>query len=530
MTIGSPRFFSGFTALELMARRRYAGQRKSLVKKVLCTALSIALLNTSLSPVYAVHAHPQANDAVSSSDQVSQVRTKSSKAEKKLSKKAAQGISQEMLETIVETQKSTQKSTQMGYVSWLFEGVKGLASLTSRAVTYVLKNPAEALVIGLASQVAATNALSPLTDDFLVNQNTDGNRNSPALAALSNGNAFVAWNSDQTENWDVYQRVFAPNGTPLSNEFTLVGIQYDPTLAALSDGNVFVAWQGEQTTGDMNVYGRRVFANGTGPLSSEFILNQNTAGSQKSPALAALSDGNAFVVWQGDQTEDWDIYGRVFAPNGMPLSSEFTLNRVTCGFQAYPALAALGNGNAFVVWSGNQAGGYFDIYGRVFAPNGTALSDEFTLNQNTISHQINPALAALSDGNAFVVWQSNQAGMGNSNVYGRVFAPNGRALSDEFTLNKNTTGEQIDPDLAVLSDGNVFVVWLGGTVQDSDVYGRVFAPNGMAVSDEFILNQNTADSQKSPALAALSDGNAFVVWEGTGQDIYGRVFGFSDPK
>ena len=55
------------------------------------------------------------------------------------------------------------------------------------------------------------------------------------------------------------------------------------------------------------------------PLGSEFIINQNTTNNQGYPAVTGLPNGNVFVAWYGMPSGDYDIYGRVFFPNGTAL-------------------------------------------------------------------------------------------------------------------------------------------------------------------------------------------------------------------
>jgi hypothetical protein len=295
-------------------------------------------------------------------------------------------------------------------------------------------------------------------------------------------------------------------------------------VVALSNGNAFVVWWGGQS-GTADIYGRVLAPNGTA-LTNDFTINQNTAGNQYVTSMTALSNDNAVAVWHGNQAGTWDAYGRVMAPNGTALTNDFTINQATTGTQDSAILATLSNGNVFVVWGSLQAGNG-DIYGRVMSPTGTAVTDDFLINQYTTGDQYTPSVAALSNGNAFVVWQSLQTGTWD--IYGRVVAPNGIPLADEFLINQNTTGNQENPSVATLNNGNTFVVWYGTQTGLYDVYGRVVSPNGAAFTDELMINQNTNGilSQYVPFVATLNNGNAFVVWQGN-NNIYGRIFNLSD--
>jgi len=365
-------------------------------------------------------------------------------------------------------------------------------------------------------------------DEFQINQNTTLDQGNPSVASLSNGNVLVAWIGFQMVEADIYGRIFYPNGTALSNEFGInqitINDQGAPSTASLINGNAFVAWQGLQTGSCYEVYGRVFFPNGTA-LSNEFDLNQNTTSPHFNPSVRGFTNGNAFVAWTGNQFGNADIYGRVISPNGMTLSNEFGINQVTTGFQANPSATGLSNGNVFVTWNGDQTGD-LDIYGRVFFPNGTALSNEFGINQNTTYYQGSSSVTSLGNGNVFVAWDGTQTG--DSDIYGRVFFPNGTALSNEFGINQNTTSNQYAPSVASLTDGNVFVAWQSTQTGDPDIYGRIFSVDGAALSNDFGINQVTTNNQYNPSVASLTNGNAFVAWQGGDQmgdyDIYGRIF------
>ena len=175
------------------------------------------------------------------------------------------------------------------------------------------------------------------------------------------------------------------------------------------------------------------------PLGVSLALIKSQPMIRMYPSVAGLTNGNVFVAWDGNQAGSYDIYGRVFLPNGTALGSEFSINQITTNDQQYPSVAGLTNGNVFVAWDGNQAGN-LDIYGRVFLPNGTALGSEFSINQITTNDQYNPSVAGLTNGNVFVAWEGNQAG--SYDIYGRVFLPNGTALGSEFRINQITTNDQ----------------------------------------------------------------------------------------
>ncbi|EKE08878.1 MAG: hypothetical protein ACD_16C00240G0002 [uncultured bacterium] len=396
---------------------------------------------------------------------------------------------------------------------------KGLTHAAYKGAKYAIEHPFQALTIALASQVTVSAARGFVGPEFPINQNTTYNQFAPSVASLTNGNAFVAWQGAQAINDDIYGRLFFPNGTALPNgEFRInqntTANHFFPSIAGLANGNAFVAWHGDQT-GDFDVYARLFAANGTG-FPSEFRINTVTSGQQTNPSVAGLQNGNAFVAWQGD----YDIYGRLFAANGTALpNGEFRINTNTTIFPGSPSVASLTNGNVFVAWVGAQAGDY-DIYGRIFSPNGTGFPSEFPINQNTTLAQLNPSVASLMNGNVFVTWEGSQTGW--NDIYGRIFSANGVPLTNEFGINTVTLSAQ-RPSVAGLQNGNAFVAWDG----DTDVYGHIFAANGTGFPSEFRIDTATSGQQFGPSVASLPNGNVFIAWTGNqagNNDIYGRIY------
>src|SRR5512132_2889202 len=70
-----------------------------------------------------------------------------------------------------------------------------------------------------------------------------------------------------------------------------------------------------------------------------------------------------------------------------------------------------GNGDFVVVWQGRPGGPttYNDVYGRVFAADGTPRAAQFRVNTSTTYQQFAPTAAADARGNFVVVWQSSVA-------------------------------------------------------------------------------------------------------------------------
>jgi len=349
-------------------------------------------------------------------------------------------------------------------------------------------------------------------NEFQINEENAFQWYSPVVNV--NNSAFVVWGNGNDPNG----RVFSSNGSFITGQLQLdqtsPPMQTYPDIASIND-TAFVVWGG--FTAGNNIYGRVFSSDGT-PLTGDIGLYQNSSGYQRMPRISNINN-NAFVVWYGSQTGDNDIYGSIFSAVGNAISNVWRLNENTTSDQVYPAIANV-NDNAFSTWGGDQTGSY-NIYGRVFSPNGTALTNDFQINQvSGIDSNWPTSSIANIGGNAFVGWNANQTG--HYGIYGRIFSSNGTALTDELELNQNTTIDHFGPTIVNIN-GNALVMW-SNQVGNSTIYGSMFSDNGSRLTDDFAINQRPYG--QSP-WAANFNGSAFVTWqewEGGGDyNVYGVV-------
>jgi hypothetical protein len=206
-----------------------------------------------------------------------------------------------------------------------------------------------------------------VSSEFQVSQNNAIDQRFPTVVSLPNGNVFIAYTGDLLGNFNVYGRLFDSNGNAISNAFNIssvtVGQQYSPSAASIPTGNVFVAWYGTQS-GNYDVYGTVLDSAGT-PLSNVFTISQNTTGYQYLPYVVGLPNLNEFfVTWYGNQSGNYEVYGRFFGTNGSANGNEIAITQEANGIQALPSAESLPNGDVFVAWAGDQTGNY-ELYGTV---------------------------------------------------------------------------------------------------------------------------------------------------------------------
>src|SRR5262249_11761983 len=157
-----------------------------------------------------------------------------------------------------------------------------------------------------------------LPDAIPINSHTDSDQTAARAVMAADGSFVVTWYSkeDPTQS-RIWARLFDADGVPLAEEFQVsqspVGNQFSPAIAGFGTGDFVTVWESPFEDGSQSgIYGRR-YAGGV-PASDEFLINTSeTAGNQRTPAVAAAPDGRFVVVWETDHIDATaaDIVGQL---------------------------------------------------------------------------------------------------------------------------------------------------------------------------------------------------------------------------
>jgi hypothetical protein len=182
------------------------------------------------------------------------------------------------------------------------------------------------------------------------------------------------------------------------------------------DGDFVVVWQSYGSGGsdsDGSIQGQRYNSAGA-PQGNEFQANNYTAGWQGNAAVALDNDGDFVVVWtsfgsSGGDTDSGSIQGQRYDSAGVPQGSQFQVNQYSSSFQSFPDVSLDSDGDFVVVWQSYGSRGDNDstsVQRRAYNSTGVPQGSQFQVNSYTTSDQNDPAVAADSDGDFVVVWQS----------------------------------------------------------------------------------------------------------------------------
>jgi hypothetical protein len=374
-------------------------------------------------------------------------------------------------------------------------------------------------------------------DDFQVDVYTADTQHGPAVAMEADGDFVLAWNAGGGRDGafhGVFGQRFDSAGARRGMQFQVnvytTGDQFQPAVVVMPAGGFVVVWYSDAQDGRYGgLFGRRFASAGTA-LGGEFQVNSYTDSDQENAAIGLLPGGAFVVVWESDDQDGngAGIFARRFSSLAVALGAELQVNAVTSAQQASPAIAVESDGDFVVAWRGED-GDDGGIRARRFDSAGAAQAVEFQINAQTIGHQDSPALGVSGTGEIMAVW--NGADGNATGVVGRRLGASGTPLGGELSINELVGDQQDSPALAMNPGGSFVVTWqsYGQDGSELGVFARRFAPGAAGASAEFQVNAYTPSSQVDPAIAIDSDGDFVVAWNSFGQDgdsdgVFARLF------
>ena len=255
------------------------------------------------------------------------------------------------------------------------------------------------------------------TGDLKVNTFSGTFQIKPVVATLTNGDVVVAWSSfnQQSSNslHDVYAQRLSSAGQKLGGEFQVNQFsdfnQRTPAVAVLNDGRFVLVWVSELQRGDssVDIYARLFNADGTA-AADEFLVNTST-NICANPSVAGLLNGGFVIAWNEkdsvSRVNGWDVYSRAFS-NTNGAGPVQPLNTYLFGDQFGPTIRALSTG-CLVVWTSmGQDGSWEGVYGRYLDAGGVVSGGEFRVNTTVAGSQKFPTVASDSYGRFLAAWAS----------------------------------------------------------------------------------------------------------------------------
>ncbi len=308
--------------------------------------------------------------------------------------------------------------------------------------------------------------------------------------------------------------------TPIGPEFivtsTTANDQFQPWADMSDDGDIVLSYS------TANIFGRRLDRNGAA-LGADFSVNPTFWEGDQNETFVAVDPitGDFLICYSDRHGNDGDLmgaFGRFYRADGVPYTGEMALNTQTIESQFEPHATFLPNSRVFVAWADAGTDGSVGCIGRIFDRFGAPITGEFLLNEPNSSTQLNPSVSASRDGRVVCAFEDASGAVTAQprDIVARLFDQNGAPLGPQFIVSQTTAGMQRDPIVAMDADGDFVVVWHDEEGIDGDGFGvlaRLFDKNGNPKTNEFVVSQSTAGTQRDPHVDVDYVGNFVVTWE-----------------
>lgn len=272
------------------------------------------------------------------------------------------------------------------------------------------------------------------------------------------------------------------------------------SVARLGDGS-FIHTLSRFVTASREIVAQRISSTGE-LIGAETTVNTTLSGSQFGPDVAVLSTGEYVVTWSGPDFVSTGIYMQRYSAAGAALGGEVAVNTITAFSENNSQVTALTGGRYIVTWEsfGGDASG-FGVFGQIYSSAGTALGGEFRVNTTFVGEQLNANIAPLSDGGFVATYASDQ------DLKFQRYTSAGIATGPERTFGNVTEYGQAS---TTLSGDRVVVV----TTESYLVKVVTLDASGTTALVEKRIISSLGQFAYYPAVAALSDGGYVVSWFG----------------
>lgn len=201
-------------------------------------------------------------------------------------------------------------------------------------------------------------------------------------------------------------------------------------------------------------------------------------------------------------------------PSGVPVvaiqpPSGIQANENSQSDSPFSTVATDGKGDTVTVWANNgQSGSPAGIYAQIDSANGQVAGKVFRVDTDTTGQDVQPAVAMDALGDFVVVWSNqNQTGT-ESIVEAREFNLAGRPLSGEFAVESNVTTSQQFPSVAIDAAGDFVVSWSSAVEGGGyGVFAQRFNASDVAQGSEFEVQNSIGAGRITPTVEIDPSGN-----------------------
>lgn len=285
----------------------------------------------------------------------------------------------------------------------------------------------------------------------------------PTAMISDSGNINFAWESNDGISDDIRIKSYVEatktwSAETLVNTANTIGDQINPSMAYDENDNFIVAWE-DKNSSPSSINFQRYNAAVSPQGSNQIVAYYSYGRSFPKVGVSRTSGQNFIIVWKQDEsfltTPNTDVYGQIFAPDGSPLAEPFKINGASTGDQAPSHVSVDDNGNFLVSWVDfNTSKAYFRLYNNSGVPNGIPISLSDTMG---ISEAPKHDFDSFGD---FVV-----VGRESFGIYVQKFSGSGQKIGNRVSIDSTIESfpESNELNIKVAKNGSSVVSWIGGS-------------------------------------------------------------------
>lgn len=253
-------------------------------------------------------------------------------------------------------------------------------------------------------------------------------------------------------------------------------------------------------------------------IPEEFTVSTDSTGSaQDITHIAIDSFDNMYFVWHDLRSGERN-YSQKYDINMVKQWSN-DVELATRNNQTNPRVVVGGDGNLYIVWNDNHNGNqdiYLDKYSKIDGTSMLSENKKVDMQPGADSaDQIKPDIAADSLGDLAVVWVDGRNG--DNDIYMNKLDGLGVNIwTNEIKVNSETGANiQADPIVLVNKTTNeIYAIWSDNRNSNWDIYMNKFDTNGVKlwVSDVLVNTDGGSSNQTTPDAILDNAGNIYIVW------------------
>jgi hypothetical protein len=393
----------------------------------------------------------------------------------------------------------------------------------------------------LHASVLVGAKLEVVQDEFQINQNTIDRQDHATVSMNQSGVSFVAWHDFSEIDGDrstSMGRLFTDTGLAVTDEFIInestEGHQRVPDVATDGDTIFVVAYSGSSTITRVNVFAKLYSSLGT-VLVSEYQVNNVLSESKTYPDVGMYDNGNFVVIWNRGQGDTFNFYVRAYDSYGTPLSDPAKINKVTSDDppttpdnNGLPDIAVNQSGDAVAVWE-RVEGNNITVVVRLFNIYTRIATWEYLVDPPALGIiQRRPMVDMNDAGDVLVTWIEHSDDLSDADVFAKRYYADTNKWGEKIRPHDDTAGLQSLTVGRLTEEGQFALLW----TDKGDVYMRFYNAHDVAISNEVLVNTTVGGMQKRPSLdwqEYVDYTLMFITYEGEGQGgdpdgVYGKIF------